>query len=316
MSALQSSASTSAPTASASSPTQTLSMTNVSWWINLLPAHTDRWLLSAVLVGLALLYLPTYWSLSTSIWQSPDQSQGPLILAAALWLMFDRRHALAAIPSAPLNLVGSLVLFAGLLMYAVGRSQSIWLFEVGSQMFVLSGLVLLFKGSAAVRAAWFPIFFLLFMVPLPGPLVAAVTGPLKAGVSYIASEILFAVGYPVSRAGVILTVGPYLILVADACAGLTSMFSLEAVGLLYLNIVKHPAAWRNVTIALMVIPIAFIANVIRVLVLVLVTYHMGDVAGRGFLHGFAGMLLFVVALALIFALDNALGLFAKKARNA
>jgi exosortase/archaeosortase family protein len=97
---------------------------------------------------------------------------------------------------------------------------------------------------------------------------------------------------------------------------LTSMFSLEAVGLLYLNIVKHSAVWRNVTIAVMVIPIAFIANVIRVLVLVLVTYHLGDVAGRGFLHGFAGLLLFVVALMMIFALDHFLGLFARRERAA
>jgi exosortase B len=286
------------------------------WWSTVLPADSDRVVLAVVLLGLAVLYVPTYWSLSGSIWQSADQSQGPLMLAASLWLMYDRRHALAALPNEPRHAWGAGLLVLGLLMYAVGRSQSIWLFEVGSQPLVFSAALLLFKGAPALRLAWFPIFFLVFMVPLPGPLVAAVTGPLKAGVSYIASEILFAVGYPVSRAGVILTVGPYLILVADACAGLTSMFSLEAVGLLYLNIVKHSAVWRNVTIAVMVIPIAFIANVIRVLVLVLVTYHLGDVAGRGFLHGFAGLLLFVVALMMIFALDHFLGLFARRERAA
>ena len=110
------------------------------------------------------------------------------------------------------------------------------------------------------------------------------------------------------RSGVILTVGPYLILVADACAGLTSMFSLEAVGLLYLNVVKHPSAARNALLAALVIPIAFIANVIRVLVLVLVTYHLGDAAGKGFLHGFAGMLLFMLALILIVFTDQLIGL--------
>lgn len=278
------------------------------WWATLLPSGSDRVVLALVFGGLALLYLPTYWDLSKTIWQSADQSQGPLMLLAALWLMFDRRNAIAALPSRPnIGMAGGTLAF-GLLMYAVGRSQSIWLFEVGSQLFVFSGLLLLFKGNAALRLALFPIFFLIFTVPLPGPLVAAVTGPLKAGVSFVASELLFALGYPVSRAGVILTVGPYLILVADACAGLTSMFSLEAVGLLYLNVVKHPSAARNALLAALVIPIAFIANVIRVLVLVLVTYHLGDAAGRGFLHGFAGMLLFVLALILIFATDQLIGL--------
>lgn len=286
------------------------------WWATLVPANSDRLLLGLVFFGLALLYLPTYWSLSKTIWQSADQSQGPLMLLGSLWLMFERRHELAALPARPRNGIGGGVLAVGLLMYVVGRSQSIWLFEVGSQMFVISALLLLFKGPAALRLAWFPIFFLIFMVPLPGPLVAAVTGPLKAGVSYVASELLYLMGYPVSRAGVILTVGPYLILVADACAGLTSMFSLEAVGLLYLSIMRHPAVWRNVLLSVLVIPIAFFANVIRVMVLVLVTYHLGDAAGRGFLHGFAGLLLFVVALTLIFATDRLLGLFDRRRERA
>lgn len=278
-------------------------------WARLLPVGSDRLLLGLVFAGLALLYLPTYWSLSQTIWRSPDQSQGPLMLAAALWLLFDRRRAIAAVPAEPRNVLGGGMLAFGLLLYVVGRSQSIWIFEVGSQLFVFAALLLIFKGMAALRLAWFPILFLIFMVPLPGPLVAAVTGPLKTGVSFVASELLFAFGYPVSRTGVILTVGPYLILVADACAGLTSMFSLEAVGLLYLNIVRHPSMTRNVALSLLVIPIAFCANVVRVLVLVLVTYHLGDAAGQGFLHAFAGLLLFIVALVMIVAVDHVLGWF-------
>ena len=197
----------------------------------------------------------------------------------------------------------------GLLLYAVGRSQSVWLFEVGSQIVVVAAALLIFKGRRAVRVAWFPLFFLLFMIPLPGPLVAALTGPLKSGASAVAAEVLYVLGYPVSRAGVILTVGPYLILVADACAGLTSMFSLEALGLLYLHVVGHSSAWRNGLLTALAIPISFCANVVRVLILVLITYHFGDAAGRGFLHGFAGILLFLVALILIVAADHLLGLF-------
>ncbi|MBC7483645.1 MAG: exosortase B [Rhizobacter sp.] len=290
---------------------RTRSTAAAPWWSTLAPAGSDRTVLALVLLGVALLYLPTYWDLSQTIWQSPDQSQGPLMLLAALWLLFDRRDAIAAVPSRPAHGIGGFVLGIGLVLYVVGRSQSIWIFEVGSQMAVFTALMLLFKGTAALRLAWFPIFFLIFMVPLPGPLVAAVTGPLKAGVSRIASDLLFAMGYPVSRSGVILTVGPYLILVADACAGLTSMFSLEAVGLLYLNIVRHSSTFRNVALSVLVVPIAFCSNVVRVLVLVLVTYHLGDAAGRGFLHGFAGMLLFVVALLLIVAVDWLIGRFVK-----
>ena len=277
-----------------------------------LPAGVDRVALGVIAAALALLYLPTYWNLAGTIWQSSDQSQGPLMLAASAWLLYERRAALAAAPARPRNVLGGAVVALGLLAYAIGRSQSIWLFEVGSQLLVFSGVVLAFKGWPGVRVALFPIAFLVFMVPLPGPLVSALTAPLKAGVSYVASELLYAAGYPISRTGVILNVGPYLILVADACAGLTSMFSLEAVGILYLGLVRHASRVRNVALSLLLVPIAFCANVVRVIVLVLVTYHLGDAAGRGFLHGFAGLLLFCVALSLIVPADRLIGVVLRR----
>jgi exosortase B len=184
--------------------------------------------------------------------------------------------------------------------------------EVGSQVGVLMAMVLLCWGSAALRVVWFPLFFLVFMTPLPEALVAVVTGPLKSAVSVVAAEILYFAGYPVSRVGVILNVGQYQLLVADACAGLNSMFTLEALGLLYMNLMQYKSVARNVTLAVLVVPIAFGANVVRVMILVLVTYHFGDAAGQGFIHGFAGMVLFMVGLILVLATDYVLGWFFKE----
>jgi exosortase B len=172
---------------------------------------------------------------------------------------------------------------------------------------VLTALLLLFLGRGALRLVWFPLFFLVFMTPFPEALVAAVTGPLKSAVSVVAAELLYKVGYPVSRVGVILNVGQYQLLVADACAGLNSMFTLEALGLLYMNMMKYTSVTRNVVLSILVIPIAFIANVVRVMILVLVTYHFGDAAGQGFVHSFAGMVLFLVGLLLVLATDFLLG---------
>ena len=85
------------------------------------------------------------------------------------------------------------------------------------------------------------------------------------------------------------------------------MFVLEAMGLLYASLMNHSSLLRNALLALLVVPIAFCANVIRVVTLSLVTYHFGDAAGQGFLHGFAGMVLFMVALMLTLALDSLYG---------
>lgn len=274
-----------------------------------MPAGADPMALVALLAGLCLLYIPTYWDLAQTIWATDEQGHGPIILAVSLWLLFNKRHELAELAPAPMRGLAWLLIALGLLMYAFGRTQSIVMAEVASQIFLVAGLFVLFKGIEALRMVWFSLFFMLFMIPLPGPLVAAVTGPLKSAVSTVAELILYKSGYPVARSGVILSVGPYQLLVADACAGLNSMFTLEALGLLYMNLMRYTAAARNIALALLIVPISFAANVIRVMILVLVTFHFGDAAGQGFVHGFAGMVLFMVALALMLATDKLLGMF-------
>ncbi|MDP1633877.1 MAG: exosortase B, partial [Gallionellaceae bacterium] len=198
------------------------------------------------------------------------------------------------------------VFVVGLLLYIVGRSQDILLFEIGSLIWLLTGILLLTRGGAAVKAQWFALFFMLFMIPLPGPIVDALTMPMKTAVSYITEHLLYWAGYPIARSGVVLQIGQYQLLVADACAGLHTLFTLEALGLLYLNIVRHNSWFRNIALAILIVPISFSANVIRVMVLTLITYHLGDEAGQGFLHGFAGMVLFLSALLLIIGVDSLL----------
>jgi exosortase B len=274
----------------------------------LLPRGADSLTLGLVLAGFALLYLPTWWGLAHTVWPTDEQGHGPIILAVSGWLLWRRRDALAALAAQPATLSGTVLALLSLLLYVFGRSQSIWLFEVGSQVTMMLALALLFRGWAGARLIWFPLFFLLFMVPLPETLVAAVTTPLKSAVSQIAEQLLYVLGYPVARSGVTLFVGQYQLLVADACAGLNSMFTLEALGLLYMNLMQHTNVARNVTLAILIVPISFVANVVRVMILVLVTYYAGDEAGQGFVHGFAGMVLFMVALTLMFAVDRVLQL--------
>lgn len=269
------------------------------------------WLTPAVLillVGWLAMYGPTYLNLASSTWATDEQGHGPIILAVSVWLLFMRREALMNCtgPARPVLGVGLFLLaWAG---YIFGRSQLIGIAEVGSQILVLASLALFFKGWRGVNLIKFPLFFLIFMIPLPPDFVAAVTAPLKSAVSVVASALLYHAGYPVARSGVILTVGQYQLLVADACAGLNSMFTLEALGLLYMNIMKHTLFSRNLALALMIVPISFVANVIRVIILVLVTYYFGDEAGQGFVHGFAGMVLFLVALTLILSVDKVLNI--------
>lgn len=269
-----------------------------------------QWLF--LLVGFAAMYVPTYLSASKDIWQSEEFGHGPVILVICGWLFWRCRHAVRDTEPQPALLAGSLLLVLGLSSYALGRVMVISSIELGSQVLVVVAALLLLKGSAAVRAAWFAVLYLLFMIPLPAFVIDAITGPLKLWISSIVVDTLFLVGYPIAREGVILTVGPYQLLMADACSGLNSLLSLSALGVLYMYIVRRKIVAHNVLLAISIVPIAVIANIVRVVLLVLITYHLGDEAGRGFLHGAAGIVLMLVAVAAVFVVDWMVGVCFKR----
>ncbi|TSA13986.1 MAG: exosortase B [Comamonadaceae bacterium] len=263
-----------------------------------------------IILGLAVLYLPSLYDLFTGIWSQDEQMHGPIVLGISVWLLYRNWATMEEAAQGQRTSNGGWPIFVfGLLLYALGRSQDILLFEIGSAIWLLVGLLLLQRGTAALKAQWFALFFMLFMVPLPRFVVDTVTMPMKMAVSYVAEHMLYWAGYPIGRNGVILQIGQYMLLVADACAGLHTLLTLEALGLLYLNIVRRDSFFRNIGLAVLIVPISFTANVIRVMTLSLITYHFGDAAGQGFLHGFAGMVLFLSALLLIIGFDSALQTF-------
>jgi exosortase B len=266
-----------------------------------LQPHRQPWLWVAA--GLAALYLPSYWDAAHGLWQTDEFGHAPLILAIAAWLFWQVRQPVAAAPDQPRQGSGWLLLALGLALYALGRTAGISSVEFASQLFIVAALLLLLKGTQALRLAWFPVFYLVFMVPLPGTLIDAVTEPLKHWISIIVVDVLHLVGYPIGRTGVMITVGQYELLVADACSGLNSMFSLAALGALFIHIMGRKNRLHTTLLVLSIVPIAFAANIVRVISLVLITYHFGDAAGQGFLHGAAGIVLMLVALAAFFALD-------------
>ena len=270
-------------------------------------AIVDWW---SIFLGLLILYVPTFYDLANGMWSKEEQAHGPIILMLSLWLMYRKWMEMITKSEGKLTaFFGWIVFFVALVLYIIGRSQQILVFEMGSFIWMLAAVILIKRGYIALKVMWFPLFFLLFMIPLPGQVVSLLTMPMKMAVSFVAEHILFWANYPIARNGVILQIGQYQLLVADACAGLQTLLTLEALGLFYLNLVHHTSVLRNVTLAILIVPISFTANVIRVIVLTLITYYYGDAAGQGFLHGFAGMVLFISALILILGVDAALQYF-------
>jgi exosortase B len=276
-----------------------------------LPLPAD---LLVLFVGMALMYLPTAYVLlgasDAALWQNGEHSHGPIMLAIAAWLLHKRwtdyyapATGRAREPQPAGQWLAWPCMAVAALLYIAGRSLGIIYFELGSFIPMLAGVVLLAGGTALLNELKFPIFFFVFMVPMPGFITGPFSQFVKLWVSTVTTEVLWAAGYPISHTGVIINIGQYQLLVADACAGMRTLFMLEAMGIFYINVMRHTSWVRNILLAALIVPISFTANCIRVIFLALLTYHFGDEVGQGFLHGFAGIVLFVVALMLIIAID-------------
>ena len=265
----------------------------------------SRWPLSPLLlIGVVALAGPVMVDVARESWSGEQGAHGPLVLAIGLWLL-GREWPAARQVARPGSVALAVVLFALMLpIYVFARVTSTVEIEGAAMCALLLSAGLMLWGAAALRRVWFPLFFMLFAFPPPDTLFAMLTQPLKIAISSWAVSLLQLFGYPVAGSGVSIQIGQYEMLVAAACAGLNSLISLTALGLFYAYI-RHRANWRYMALMVACIaPVAILANLVRVVLLLLITYHFGEAAGQGFFHEFAGLTMFLTALLGIFLLDS------------
>lgn len=265
--------------------------------VRMLRRHWFLWL------GLAALALPTFASIARISWSTEQGAHGPIVLATGIWLVALRWKDVTAVSRPGSPLVTAIWLVPSLLLYAFARITGVLEVEGVAMYAALVAIFYAYCGFAALRLLWFPAVYFLFLFPPPDTVVWALTQPLKLGISAAAVSLLDFLGYPVARNGVTIQVDTYELLVAAACAGLNSLISLSAIGLFYVYI-RHNANWRYALLLMIaIVPVAILANFVRVLILVLITYYFGDAAAQGFLHNFAGVTMFAVAVLGIFGVD-------------
>jgi exosortase len=257
-----------------------------------------------LLVGAAILALPTMFQVGEFNWTTEQGGHGPIVLATGLWLLW-REIKTSPAERKPGNLIfGILGLAFFLGIFVLARITGILEIEALAMYGALIvGAYMLF-GGAFIRSIWFPLIYLALALPPPDSVVAAVTQPIKIAISEWAVRLLYALGYPIASSGVTIQIAQYELLVAAACAGLNSIISLSAICLFY-GYLRHRTNFAAfVMIALAVIPIAVFSNFVRVLILILITYYLGESAGQGFLHDFAGLTMFAAALFAVFVIDS------------
>jgi len=263
--------------------------------------------LGATAVSFLVAYLPTYVKLANGPWQTEQEGHGPIIMLAAVWLAWQRSARRASTRQRPAPIAGWIILISSLLLMAVARSQDILMVEVFTQIPVLLACLLLIGGWALVRVFAFPLAFLVFSLPPPGWVMDAFMVPLKAWISDVVTNFLYALGYPIAQNGVMIMIGSYVLMVKDACSGMNSIFALSAIGIFYVHEFVDKKSWfRKLLLIASIIPITILANFFRVLALVLASYYLGVDRVEGLFHNATGIALFVFALVLFFFLDGVL----------
>jgi exosortase len=266
----------------------------------------NLWLTLLVLVAISI---PTVYRLGTQVWSKEFGAHGPIVLATGAWLLWRRIPSMVAEarPGNQLLTIAGAVL--ALATYVFGRAYDLISLEVAGLYGF--GLVLLFDrfGINAMLRNWFPIFYLGLLLPTPGWMLDEFTAPLKQLVSMLSAAVVTPLGVPLVREGVTMTVGAYQLLVEDACSGLNSLVGLISITMFYIYLLRD-AGWRySAFLVCLIVPIAILANVIRIVILILLTYYFGDAVGQGFLHVTAGLFLFALSLLLMFLIDSVVSRF-------
>ncbi len=245
---------------------------------------------------LVFAYFPTIlWMVDR--WTALDSYYGhgfliPLISLALIW---RKRKALALIQSSPSRL-GLPLLIAGLLIHLVSAMIKVYFTSAFSIVLTVSGLVLYLWGRKMLRAVAFPVFFLLFMVPFPLVVIGTMTVRLKLFAALCATHILRTIGLPALQQGSTIYMAHATVMVDDPCSGLRSLLSLLTLGVLFAYL-KQASFPKRVVFFLSSIPIAMIANIIRIVLLAGIADIYGTEIALRFFHDFSGFVVFGLALA-------------------
>jgi exosortase D (VPLPA-CTERM-specific) len=261
-------------------------------------------LLLLLAADLIWLYAPIASRLASQWWHDPNFSHGPFVPLFSLYVLWQMRPRLQALPRRP-SWTGVWLLLLGLAVLLAGSIGAELFLSRVSMLIVLAGLVVLFLGWNYFRATIFPWAFLLLMIPIPKIIFNQITLPLQKFASITAARVLPFLGVPVYREGNIINLPAMPLEVAEACSGIRSLMSLATLAIIY-GYLMEPRKWIRVALAFASIPIAVAANAFRIVGTGLLVQYWDPDKAEGFFHAFSGWLIFVVSLGLLLLVHRVL----------
>jgi exosortase len=266
----------------------------------------NEWLLTGIILfALLWLYLPFLKSLILDWGTNDDYSHGYFIPFLSAYFIYTLRDELRKIAVKPSN-IGLAVLFIGLGQLIIAKIGSEYFLQRTSLIIVLFGLVLFFLGGQYFRKLFFPLAYLIFMVPLPAIIWNKIAFPMQLFASYLTEQVISLLGIPIYREGNVMHLAQTTLEVVAACSGLRSLVTMFALSgaLAFLSTLSAKKKW---ILFFSAAPIAIFANITRLTATALMATKIGAEAAQGFLHEFSGIVVFLLGMSLLIAVNWILG---------
>jgi exosortase len=262
-----------------------------------------EWLPFIVLIAIFLgLYLPVLTDLVWNWSRDSNYSHAFLVLPVAAFLVWTRRGQLVATERRP-STVGLIVVLGSLGALLIGTAGVEFFVMRLSIVGVATGMVLFLAGWKWLRILLFPLAFTLLMIPIPPVVFYQIAFPLQLMSTRFGVAILQVARIPVLREGNVIALAHTTLEVTEACSGIRSLLSLFTLGVLY-GYFANPHRVPRILIALMSVPIAIVANGLRVAGTGIAAQYFGPAAATGFFHEFSGWTVFMTSFAMLVAVAS------------
>ena len=247
----------------------------------------------------AALYAPLFYNLYSLRWDKVDYTHAYFILPISLWLIWRKRvqirEAIRETRPGNRNLPSFTILLLGVLMLIFGWRQDYIFIQALSLVPFLFGLTGYLYGARMPKTILFPVLYLLLLVPPPLGILDSITLPMRYGISAAADIILRLLEYPITRDGLLLTIGYHDIFMGQPCSGFRSLITMFSLVLVYVYVSKGSMP-QKLFLTACIIPMALFGNLVRVITLCLITFYFGEEAGQGFFHNFSGIVIFIITI--------------------
>lgn len=227
-------------------------------------------------------------------------------LLAVLWM--ERNSILNTFCGGVLGhpVLGSVLFIIGSFFFVAGGVAPSIVAEVLGGFFIAAGFVASFAPSNYLRSALFIAFAGIVIVILGSIGPSLLSSELAVTLAAFSAKVLSATILPVVANGVTLYFGQYSATVTKDCSGMNSIFSLTALSILYLREGVNRKPWHIAFMVASIIPVAVLTNFMRVMLLVLATWYVGDWFAQSIFHETIGVVAFMLALLVLTLIDRLL----------